>query len=91
MDVGFEEAGEDDSAAFFSRWPYRTPSDILPYIQAHAAPGDAQAVLDAMDTFASHYPMYRVGRECTTPRSAAPAGGKTAGQSGEPARHYRAD
>lgn len=41
---------------FYSTWPYAKPADILPYIQQAAQPGDAQAVLDAMDTFSQYYP-----------------------------------
>lgn len=41
---------------FYAQWPYAQPSDILPYIQQQAAPGDAQAVLDAMDAFSEYYP-----------------------------------
>lgn len=41
---------------FYVTWQYATPADILPYIQQQAAPGDAQAVLDAMDTFSLYYP-----------------------------------
>lgn len=41
---------------FYATWQYATPLDILPYIQQQAAPGDAQAVLDAMDTFSLYYP-----------------------------------
>lgn len=42
--------------SFYATWPYATPSDILPYIQHECQPGDAQAVLDAMDSFSDYYP-----------------------------------
>lgn len=41
---------------FYATWPYAKPADILPFIQQTAQPGDAQAVLDAMDTFSQYYP-----------------------------------
>jgi hypothetical protein len=41
---------------FYATWPYAQPADILPFIQQAAQPGDAQAVLDAMDTFSQYYP-----------------------------------
>jgi hypothetical protein len=41
---------------FYATWQYATPADILPYIQQQAAPGDALAVLDAMDAFSLYYP-----------------------------------
>jgi hypothetical protein len=51
-------AGRDPS--FYAQWPYAEPSDILPFIRASAAPGDAQGVLDAMDAFSLYYPQYKV-------------------------------
>ncbi|KIZ04830.1 Catechol O-methyltransferase [Monoraphidium neglectum] len=39
------------------------PSDILPWVRAKAAPGDAAAVLSALDEWATHYPMYAIGAE----------------------------
>ena len=52
-----------DAADFYQRWPYQKPSDILPWIRARAAPGDAAAVLAAMDAWAAKYPMYAIGAE----------------------------
>jgi hypothetical protein len=49
-------AAQERDPTFYASWPYATPADILPYIQQQAAPGDAQAVLDAMDTFSLYYP-----------------------------------
>ncbi len=48
-------AEDDDggSADFYSRWPYVVPSDILPFIRERAAPGDSDAVLAAMDEWAT--------------------------------------
>lgn len=46
-------------ASFYSQWPYIEPSDILPYLEAAATPGDPGSVLDAIDRFAEYYPMYR--------------------------------
>lgn len=46
----------DRDPTFYATWQYATPADILPFIQQQAAPGDAQAVLDAMDTFSQYYP-----------------------------------
>lgn len=56
-------AGAGDAASFYSEWPYAKPSDVLPFVRATAPQGDVQAVLDALDSFAEHYPMYRVGPE----------------------------
>jgi len=49
-------AAADRDPTFYATWQYATPADILPFIQQQAAPGDAQAVLDAMDTFSQYYP-----------------------------------
>ena len=49
--------------AFYGEWSYSQPSDIIPYVKATAAEGDAQAVLRAMDTFGQYYPMYKLGDE----------------------------
>ncbi|KAF6251638.1 S-adenosyl-L-methionine-dependent methyltransferase [Scenedesmus sp. NREL 46B-D3] len=48
---------------FYARWPYATPADIIPYIEAEAVRGDAQSVLDAMDAFSLYYPQYKIGPE----------------------------
>jgi len=56
------DSGTADSS-FYATWPYIKPSDILPFIRQRAAPNDAQSVLDALDEFAAHYPMYAVGSE----------------------------
>lgn len=49
-------AAAERDPGFYAIWQYATPADILPYIKEQAAPGDAQAVLDAMDTFSLYYP-----------------------------------
>lgn len=41
---------------FYASWPYATPNDIIPFVRQRAAPGDAQAVLDAMDEHGLYYP-----------------------------------
>ena len=56
-------ADEPAGAAFYQRWPYVVPADILPYLRAHAAQGDASAVLSALEAFSTHYPMYTLGAE----------------------------
>ena len=56
-------ADDPEGAAFFQRWPYIQPSDILPYVRAHATQGDAAAVLAALEAFSVHYPMYTLGAE----------------------------
>ena len=42
---------------FASKWPYQKPSDILDFVYDYAKDGDADAVIQAMDIFASVYPM----------------------------------
>lgn len=44
---------DDDPGSFYTRWPYAQPSDVLPWVKAKAARGDAQAVLDALDEWAT--------------------------------------
>jgi hypothetical protein len=39
--------------SFYSLWPYMQPSDILPFVRERARQGDAQAVLDALDEWAT--------------------------------------
>lgn len=56
-------ADDPAGAAFYQRWPYVVPADILPYLRAHAAQGDASAVLSALEAFSTHYPMYTLGAE----------------------------
>jgi hypothetical protein len=55
--------GELSSVDFYARWPYMQPADILPFIRQQAAPGDAAAVLAAMDEWARcGWPQARAGR-----------------------------
>jgi hypothetical protein len=49
-------AAPEKDPSFYGTWQYAVPADILPYIKEQAAPGDAQAILDAMDTFSLYYP-----------------------------------
>jgi predicted O-methyltransferase YrrM len=49
--------------SFYGRWSYAEPADIVPFVEANAAPGDAKAVLAAMDAFGRYYPMYKLGDE----------------------------
>lgn len=49
-------AAQEKDPSFYGTWQYAVPADILPYIKEQAAPGDAQAVLGAMDTFSLYYP-----------------------------------
>jgi hypothetical protein len=43
--------------SFFADYPYAQPSDILPYVYDTASRGDADAVLNAIDSFSQYYPM----------------------------------
>lgn len=52
---------EDAAASFYQRWPYQRPADILPFVRARAARGDAGAVLAALEEFAERFPMYAIG------------------------------
>ena len=49
--------------SFYGRWSYAEPADIVPFVEATAARGDAAAVLAAMDEFGQYYPMYKLGDE----------------------------
>ena len=49
--------------SFYGRWSYAEPADIVPFVEATAARGDAAAVLKAMDEFGEYYPMYKLGDE----------------------------
>ena len=44
---------EGEAESFYTRWPYAQPSDILPWVRAKAWRGDTQAVLDALDEWAT--------------------------------------
>ncbi|KAJ9508726.1 hypothetical protein QJQ45_028020, partial [Haematococcus lacustris] len=46
-------------AEMYARYTYQEPADITRYITDRAAPGDSQAVLQAIDEFATAIPMYR--------------------------------
>jgi hypothetical protein len=48
-----DDDADDFQADFYTRWPYAQPSDILPWVRAKAAPGDAAAVLSALDEWAT--------------------------------------
>ena len=50
-----------DADAFYAAHPYRSPGDVLTYIEKCAAPGDAKAVLQAFEYFGKKYPMYSIG------------------------------
>lgn len=54
--VATTAAAPERDPMFYATWQYATPADVLPFIKQQAAPGDAQAVLDAMDTFSLYYP-----------------------------------
>lgn len=49
--------------SFYGQWSYAQPSDIISFIHASTAEGDAVGVLRAMDTFGEYYPMYKLGDE----------------------------
>ena len=50
-----------DDAAFYERYPFRVAADVLSYVEAVGAPGDATRVLRAMETFGARYPMFAIG------------------------------
>jgi catechol O-methyltransferase len=53
-----------DSAAFYQKYQYREPKDILSYIEdCEIKDGNAVAVTDALETFSKYYPMYKLSRE----------------------------
>lgn len=52
MSRGPTDNEADELPNFYARWPYVKPSDILPWVKANAAPGDADAVLAALDEWA---------------------------------------
>lgn len=53
-----------DSAAFYQKYQYREPKDILLYIDdCGIKDGNAIAVTDALETFSLYYPMYKLSRE----------------------------
>lgn len=53
-----------DSAAFYQKYQYREPKDILSYIEdCEIKDGNAVAVTDALETFSLYYPMYKLSRE----------------------------
>eukprot|EP00878_Enallax_costatus_P016529 GHUV01017341.1.p2 GENE.GHUV01017341.1~~GHUV01017341.1.p2 ORF type:complete len:126 (+),score=23.66 GHUV01017341.1:147-524(+) len=41
---------------FYAKWSYASPADIIPFIKHQTAPGDSQAVLEAMNVFGEYYP-----------------------------------
>jgi len=52
-----------DRAAFYERFPYQKPSDIITYLDSlRLADGDADGLLRGMETFAGYYPMYALSR-----------------------------
>lgn len=63
LDATVDDADSETAGDFYARWPYRGPQDIVPYVKAHAARGDSQAVLNAIDAFSAYYPMYKIGAE----------------------------
>ena len=54
---------DPSGAAFYQKWPYVQPSDILPYLDSHSTAGDAASVLAALESWSTHYPMYTLGSE----------------------------
>ena len=52
-----------DRVAFYERFPYQRPSDIIKFLDSlQLADGDAAGLLRGMETFASYYPMYALSR-----------------------------
>ena len=60
-DAAFAASTKLDADAFYAEHPYRSPGDVLTYIEKCAAPGDANAVLQAFEYFGKKYPMYSIG------------------------------
>ena len=60
-DAAFAASTKLDADAFYAAHPYRSPGDVLTYIEKCAAPGDASAVLQAFEYFGKKYPMYSIG------------------------------
>ena len=53
-----------DAPAFYQRYQYLEPKDILKYIDdCKISDGDSAAVTDALETFSQYYPMYKLSRE----------------------------
>ena len=53
-----------DAPAFYQRYQYLEPKDILKYIDdCKISDGDAAAVTDALETFSQYYPMYKLSKE----------------------------
>lgn len=85
-----EEASEGQDPGFYSRWPYLEPGDILPYLSATATRGDTRSVLEAIDRFATYYPMYRWARgshHCQARNVAARSGAPAAHPHTHPLTH----
>ena len=60
-DAAFAASVKLDDAAFYERYPFRVAADVLSYVEAVGAPGDATRVLRAMETFGARYPMFAIG------------------------------
>ncbi len=60
-DAAFAASTKLDADAFYAAHPYRSAGDVLAYIEKCAAPGDANAVLQAFEYFGKKYPMYSIG------------------------------
>lgn len=52
-------AAEKD--AFYAKYKYERPSDVLPFILENSQQGDSSDVLRALDCFGTYYPNYRLG------------------------------
>jgi len=46
---------------FYAAFPYAKAGDVVPFVRATAAAGDAAQVLRAMELFGERYPMYAIG------------------------------
>ena len=60
-DAAFAASVKFDDSTFYERYPFRVAADVLNYVEAVGAPGDAQRVLRAMETFGARYPMFAIG------------------------------
>lgn len=47
--------------AFYAKYKYERPSDVLPFILENSQQGDSSDVLRALDCFGTYYPNYRLG------------------------------
>jgi len=47
--------------AFYATYPYARAADVVPFVEAVAPRGDADAVLRALEVFGERYPMFAIG------------------------------